>query len=142
MSCISLEACSATADCWTFPDTRALLCSFRRWSNVCRLPPLLPPEVCPGGAYQDRTPHNEQRRRPTTNGIQPTNPTSKPALLKTCCCFYIVLYFLLIIIYYNLHCTYPNLVLYIACLHFIHQLSGGITIISRQKWLFFPLLRV
>ena len=46
--------------------------------------------------------------RPTTNVVQPTNPTSAPALLKTCCCFYIVLYFFIIIIYCNLHCTYPN----------------------------------
>ena len=77
----------------------------------CTLPPPLPPEVCLGGlAYQDRTPHNEQGRRPTTNGVQPTNPTSALALLKTCCCFYIVLYFLHITIYSNLHCTYPILV--------------------------------
>ena len=45
----------------------------------------------------------------------------------------------IIIIYCNLHCTYPHLVLYITCLHFMHHLSGGITINSRQKWLFFPL---
>ena len=72
-----------------------------------------------------RTPHNEQGWRPITNGVQPTNPTSAPALLKTCCCFYIVLYFLIIIIIYcNLHCAYPNLVLCTACWHFTHHLSS------------------
>ena len=86
-----------------------------------------------------RTPHNEQGWRPTTNSVQPSNPTSAPALLKTCCCFFIVLYFLIIIIIYcNLHCANPNLVLYTACLHFTHPLFSSITIISCQEWLFFP----
>ena len=47
-----------------------------------------------------------------------------------------LLYFLIItVIYFNLYCTYPNLVLYNAwlsslCLHFTHHLSGIITIIN------------
>ena len=40
MVCISLAACSATADCVTFPDAKALLCYFRVKCPFC-LPNVL-----------------------------------------------------------------------------------------------------
>ena len=51
------------------------------WS--CGLSPTLPPEVCLRGmTYEDRTPQDEQRWRPTTISVQPTDPTTAPALLR------------------------------------------------------------
>ena len=61
MSCISFEACSVTADCWTFPDTRALLCSFRRWSNV------LP--VCPMYTFCNHQMESDTPHLPTAMGV-------------------------------------------------------------------------
>ena len=40
---------------------------------------------CGGLAYHNRTPQNDQGWRPSTNGLQSINPSSAPALLRTCC---------------------------------------------------------
>ena len=73
----------------------------------CRLPPPLPPKMCPGGlAYQDGTSHNEQGRRTTTDGLQSINPTSALAQLRTCCCFCIVLHFLPLFFFFYYYSIY------------------------------------
>ena len=92
-----------------------------------------------GGSPQPQPSPNQchaSHLRRATNSVQPTIPTSALALLTTCCCFHIVLHFLLLLLYIrcNLHCTYPNLVLYIVCLLVVtHHLSGGITIIPASS---------
>ena len=53
---------------------------YRKFQNM---PAILPPQVCPRGVTdQDRTPQDEQRWRPTTISVQPTDPTMAPALLR------------------------------------------------------------
>ena len=64
---------------------------YRKFQNM---PAILPPQVCPRGVTdQDRTPQDEQRWRPTTIGVKPTDPTMAPALLRVpriLCCFVFV----------------------------------------------------
>ena len=89
--------------------------------------------MCPGGlAYQDGTSHNEQGRRPTTNGLQSINPTSAPAQLRTCCCFRIVLHFLpfFYFFYYYSVLTHPKFsTCMLAC---YHTSPSGTTIIHAR----------
>ena len=92
-----------------------------------RLPPPLPPKMCPGDvAHQDRTPQNEQGWRPTTSGLQSPNPPSAPALLRTSCCLHTIQHFLYIYLFiylfihlYLFFLIFPLIILYTY--HVLHS---------------------
>ena len=105
------------------------------------------PKVCLGGmAYQDRTPQNEQGRRPTTSSLQSPNPPSAPALLRTCCSLHIIQHFIflifpLIIILYTYHTLHsPTLIQYMHAYstYYYTSPSGDTTIIPARSSPLFP----